>query len=274
MEINNLKQTQPLIESAQLSFNEKERTIEHYISTETINRYGYRLKNDGLNDTDYRKNPIVLYNHTLSGFCDNPPPKELIIGKNLSFSTDSTGILAVTKFADTPLGEDIMQMNKEGLMKAWSVGWNSNDGFVEVDKIPTMLKWELLEYSSVIIPANPDAVNKMLSFTHTNSLKRVLNLDLAILSYKQEFDNELSELKEKIKLLTTPDTSGSDKKIIDTKNELKSLLNDNRKKTNELFYDVISRMNNLESNLHNNILSRMPNIIEGAVRKYLGKVDD
>lgn len=270
---NNFKNTNPLIESEQLSFNEKSRTITHYISSETVNRYGYRLKNDGLDENNYRKNPIVLYNHTLTGFCDNPPPKELIIGKNNSLSIDSKGILAETYFADTPLGSDIMEMNKNGLMKSWSVGWDSNEDFQNLDGIPTMLKWDLLEYSSVIIPANPDAVNQMLSFTKTNSLRKILSLDFAILNYKNEFDNELSTLKSEIQKLVTPDNAHSEKSISDLRNELKSLVKNNEKNTTELFMKVAGKLSNIETNLHKSVLSKMENIIEGTIRKYLGKVD-
>ena len=61
----------------------------------------------------------------------------------------------------TPFANDVMIFNKEGFMNTWSVGWmpltmpeskNGADYFNE---------WELLEYSAVIIPANPDAVNLM-----------------------------------------------------------------------------------------------------------------
>lgn len=272
MNNNNLRDTKPLIESEQLAFNEEKRTITHYITTETVNRYGYVLKNDGMDATNYRKNAIVLYNHSMSGFFDNPFPQELIIGGNLTLMNDGIGQVAETQFANTPRGNELKEFYKQKLMNGWSVGWNSNNGFIDVDNVPTMANWELLEYSAVIIPANPDAVNKMLSFAQTPSMKRTLSMDLVMLNYKQEFDNEFSTLKESLKNLSDAELSKKD--LSDFKNEVKSLIGSTKKPMIDLLYSVTNRLNNLESNLHGQILSKMPNIIDSVVRKYIGKVDD
>lgn len=265
-----LTKTKPVIELNQLAYNEKERSIEHYISTEAKNRYGYALRNKGMKSDNYRKNPIVLYQHNTGGFFETPKPSETIIGSNISFSEDSKGIIAKTKFADTELGNDILKMNVDGLLNSWSVGWESEDDFQNVDGIPTMLDWELLEYSSVIIPGNPEAVNKMLSYATNQTLQRTLSVDLLISELKFEFENKISELN---KSMLENQAEVSKKDLSDFKNEFKSLIGKQRQNSNELFFSIISRLNNLESNLYNSLLNKMPNIIESVVRKYTGKID-
>lgn len=269
----NTKETRPLISNRFLKYNAKERSIEHYISTETVNRYGYILKNDGMKTDNYSKNPIVLYNHTLGGFFNSPNPKELIIGKNLNFHVDKVGIAAVTQFADTELGNDILNMNVEGLMSSWSVGWDSEREFDIIDGVSVMPEWELLEYSSVIIPANPDAVNKMLSITRTESLKQVLSYNFTILAYKEEMDNELKSLKLNIDtLLSEMNSLKQGKQLTDVKNEMKSVIQNNKKDTTELFFKVVGKLQNLESNLYDSLSNKMQHIVEAAIKKHFGKV--
>lgn len=276
---DNSQNTSPVIESENLNFNEKDRTLEHYVSTEDVNRYGYRLKNSGINETNFRKNPVVLYQHSLGGFCESvPTPEKLIVANNQLFRQDGKGVIAKTKFLPTALGDEIMEFNKNGWMKAWSVSWgflNPDDNFINEDNIPTVLEWDIREYSAVIIPGNPGAVNNMLSMTKTSSLKKLLMWDSVILGYKEQFDNELISLKEMIQKLSAPENTKDldNKKLTDLKNELKSVINDHKKQTTELFMGVAAKLGNLETNLHKTLLSKIGNVVESTIRKYLGKVD-
>lgn len=251
-----------------LSIDETNRIIEHYISTEAVNRYGYILKNDGMNTKNYELNPIVLYQHS-SGrgfFSEIIKPSELIIGKNISLSKDSKGIIAKTQFDNSELADDIFNMNVSGLMHAWSVSWMSSEKFIEVENIPTMFLWELIEYSSVVIPANPEAVNKMLSLSNSQAMKKSLSLELMVIDLKENLKSEIKEIAGNKNDLTKKD-------LIDFKNEIKSLVNNNKKQFNDNLMNLTLKTINLESNLHNKILSKMENIIETSIKKLLGKLD-
>lgn len=255
-----------------LSIDEKQRTIEHYISTETVNRHGYVLKNSGMQKDNYTKNPIVLYQHSTGGFFESPKPSEVIIGKNLELRNDGKGIVALTQFDNSELAEDIFQMNVSGYMNAWSVGWESltDETFVPVNGVDTVFVWDLLEYSAVIIPANPDAVNKMLSMTKSDVLKKQLTIDYVIQESKHELELKISELEKQVSNINNELTK---KDLADFKNEIKSLINNHKKQSNENLMKLSLKMLNLESNLHNYILSRMQNIIETSIKKILGKLD-
>jgi hypothetical protein len=69
-------------------------------------------------------------------------------------------------------------------------------------------KWYLYEYSSVIIPANPDAINLMLKDARSDGMKNILSREQEIMGLRNaiakysgelnEIRNELNELKAKM----------------------------------------------------------------------------
>src|SRR5690606_38616372 len=74
---------------------------------------------------------------------------------------DTEGVLAKTIFANTPLGNDVMAFNRDGLLTSWSVGWlpKGDKEYNEETGVWTFKEWYCFEYSSVIFPANNEAVN-------------------------------------------------------------------------------------------------------------------
>lgn len=163
------------------SFNDEEMIIEHYISTTTPDRYGDVINPMGMDTKNFRKNPVVLFCHD---------SRSMVIGKNISLIPDEFGIRAKTQFANTNAGREIYRLNREGFLNAWSIGFipmskpsiRVQNG-IEVNYID---KWELLEYSSVPIPANPDSVNLI--------LKNLINENITNINYT----NHLNERKEKM----------------------------------------------------------------------------
>lgn len=270
---------QPILKndkSLKLNFNSETRTLTHYISTEDINCYGYRLLNSGIRKTRYDKNPIVLWQHELEGgLCSSAPkPKDLIIGSCLGTDIDNKGILAHTQFADTELGNDIMELNASGLLNAWSVRWefetDEETDMLMIQDIPTVKAWEMLEYSSVVLPGNPSAVNElnqMLAHTKSDRIKRFLAFDLA----KAEVYTQINALHEKLeKLGEKPDNS---KEITDFKNEIKTELKRFQKHTTEKLMEFALSMQNLKGNLHSELLTSIPDFVNRGIRKAQGKLD-
>ncbi len=144
-------------ESSAKRFDDSLMTIEHYITTATPDRYGEVINPAGMDDSNFRKNPVVLFCHD---------SRNLVIGKNVTLTPDEFGIKAVTRFADTETGKELYRLNKEGFLNAWSIGFipksRPERRTVEGAEVSYIDKWELIEYSSVPVPANPDSVNLIL----------------------------------------------------------------------------------------------------------------
>lgn len=144
-----------------------ERTVVATISTVDIDRDGEVMLPTGANLAEYRRNPVVLYQHQ-SG--------SLPIGKAVDLSISDRGVAAKIKFASKPDGfpensewvpDTLWSLVKEGVLRAFSVGFIINESRVpsskdiEVfgDSVRRVIsKWSVLEVSLVAVPANPGAV--------------------------------------------------------------------------------------------------------------------
>jgi hypothetical protein len=145
-----------------------ERSIVAKISTGELDRYRTVIKSAGVDFANYRKNPVVLFEHGKS-----PVRGTLPIGRNLWVKPDGVGngrILAKTIFAKDEFSDLLFSFYKDGTMRGWSisilpedVGPPSRD---EVRSRPEMKDCELvyrssemLEYSAVGIPGAADCLS-------------------------------------------------------------------------------------------------------------------
>lgn len=143
--------------------NDAEKAITHYISTPQIDSYNDVMKQNGMDDSKFK---YVLWQHSLgqSIFSDvTPKPSDLIIGESKWRKPDEIGVLAKTNFLPTPLGQDVYNFNKSGILKYWSIGWREKEEPViekqDNKRIQIYNKWFLYEYSSVLFAANEGASN-------------------------------------------------------------------------------------------------------------------
>lgn len=147
--------------------NLEERSAIHFITTEDEDRMGDIVRADGMDASAFDKNPVVLFGHDYGS---------LPIGKSLwrkpATRNGVKGIIAKTQFAPTPAGEQAFVLWKEGFLNATSIGF-----LPKADKMTLREKggydiggWDLLEYSIVPVPANPQAlrlaVEKGLDISH------------------------------------------------------------------------------------------------------------
>jgi len=131
--------------------HEDDRTIDFIISTAAKDRDGDTIDPKGWILTNFLKNPVVLFGH------DN---RSLPVGKAENIRLEGGALKASVKFADAemnPLAESVFQMVKGGFLNATSVGFSPveferNDGGIK------FIKQELLEFSIVPIPSNPEAL--------------------------------------------------------------------------------------------------------------------
>lgn len=113
---------------------------------DVINQAGWMLDN-------YLKNPVVLWGHQYG----QPP-----IGTCTALNIKSGDLVAEAEFFDAetyPWADTIYRIVKAGGLRATSVGfrpkkynWNADRGGVDIDEA------ELLEFSVVSVPANPEAL--------------------------------------------------------------------------------------------------------------------
>lgn len=187
--------------------NIEEKSIVHIISTETSDRYGDIVRVDGMDATNFSKNPVVLYGHASRAF---PVGKNLWL-KKIVLPNGTNGILAKTKFANIPEGETVFKLWQDGFLNAASIGFSPieyekilQDGeFVGYD----FKKWELLEYSIVPIPANPDALRLELEQFEDNLVVKSLRESLVQYEENSTVKTQIEELTQRVnnleQLITT-----------------------------------------------------------------------
>lgn len=135
------------------------REIVHLISARTVDRDGDLVEPRGGRLSNFRKNPVVLFSH------DPTRP----IGRNVAISASEEEVVATTRFAGLDQANEdaemVYRLYRDGFMRAFSIGFMPIT--VSFDKpLPNMTgvwfkEWELMEYSAVAVPSNPDALVRM-----------------------------------------------------------------------------------------------------------------
>ena len=146
--------------SSDIKIDDDERTITAVISTGSIDRDKEVVKATGGNFDSYLKNPVVLWAHDY---------KEMPIAKTVWLKQGTKKITAKARFAETEMAEEVYQLYKGGFLKAFSIGFIPKKRHSptpdDIKKNPDLVdawniidEWELLEFSAVPIPANPEAL--------------------------------------------------------------------------------------------------------------------
>ena len=139
-----------------------ERAVVSYITTATIDRDNEVLRPDGMKSERYEKSgKPVFWGHQYSDPND-------VVGQCQWLKPDQTGkgIIAKTVFRNNQFADDVYHLYADDLtgqgpiLRGFSVGfipleWDS--GKKAGDPSRTYTEWELLEFSCVSIPCNPDA---------------------------------------------------------------------------------------------------------------------
>lgn len=144
-------------------------TFEMIINTATVDRSGEVVLPEGAMIENYLKNPVVLAFHDYYNFP---------VGKTTSLELTPAGWLAKGVFAPTGAGQTARKLFENGFLKTASVGFIPLERSTQKNVIT---KWELLEWSFVPVPCNPDALS--------------LSQKEYIGSLAKEFAPEIQELK-------------------------------------------------------------------------------
>lgn len=139
-----------------------ERTVRFTISKEVTDRDGDILRAEGVDFTNYMKNPVFLPFHNTRDFP---------LGKVTNFWVEGKSVKADVYFPTlAELSSDLSNVSekarlidfcfhcyKTGMLNAVSVGFIPLE-WVETKDGYDITKWELLEFSAVAVPANQDAI--------------------------------------------------------------------------------------------------------------------
>jgi HK97 family phage prohead protease len=148
--------------AAEITEIEGSRDVLATITTDAVDRDGEVILPRGVDLGNYRKNPVVLWSHNP----DVPP-----VGKALWIkpTPNGRGLVARVQFATTDEARDVCDLYKEGFLSGFSVGFRPLESGpptdVEIKARPELAgvkrvhrKAELLEFSAVAIPCNPEAL--------------------------------------------------------------------------------------------------------------------
>lgn len=138
------------------AINEDKRLVDFVISTDSVDRYGDTVSVKGWSLKAFKRNPVVLFAHDSW----SPP-----IAKASRVRVEDGKLKARAEFMGkdlNPFADSIFQMYVQGFMKATSVGfmpikynWSEDEkrsGGIDFEE------QELLEFSAVPVPANPEAL--------------------------------------------------------------------------------------------------------------------
>lgn len=122
--------------------------LEAIITTSSIDRYNESIATDGIDTTAYMNNPVVLYGHDYSG---------LPIGKTLKLTQMKNKIKAQFELAvnEFPFAATVYALVQSGYLNAVSIGGRVREWS---EDYKTILQLEMVEFSIVAVPANPEAL--------------------------------------------------------------------------------------------------------------------
>jgi HK97 family phage prohead protease len=133
------------------------RTVKFLISTASVDRDGDTMDPKGWDLAAYKKNPTVLWSHDYSS---------LPVAKAISIEQTDQGLAAVAEFPAKGIhafADTVYELLKGGFLGAASVGFRpvEHTKATDRDRGINYSKQELLEWSIVPIPANPEALVQM-----------------------------------------------------------------------------------------------------------------
>lgn len=292
-----MKTIKKILGSIIKSVDEKEGTLTALVSTASVDRMDEVLEPAGADLKNYRKNPIVLWAHDYS-----MPP----IGKAVWVKKTKEGILSKVKFATTEFAKEIFELYKEGFMNAFSVGFIPKDsvkGDTEKgEPWRTYTKWEMLEYSAVPVPANPEALSLAIQkgILKSEDVKHALekgiqknvehNEDINTENEEEVFDTVEKALESENNAQVVIDKKEVNGKTeatylsVDAINEfiaendlLKEQIKALEKNIESLKYEkyvlITERLKANPGTTVDDVVGKASDIINGVVRKALGKVD-
>ena len=190
-----------------------ERSVLFTISKEVVDRDGDILRASGVDFSNYMKNPVFLSFHN---------SREFPLGKVTRFWVEGNEVKAIVYFPTleelstdpnnasekAKLVDFTYHCYKTGMLNAVSVGFIPLE-WIETENGYDILKWELLEFSAVAVPANQDAIAQAVKsfgndfaksfITEEKSGRKISAQTRAILDKIKACGDELEKCQETLK---------------------------------------------------------------------------
>lgn len=140
----------------------EERTVRFTISKEVVDRDGDIIRADGIDLTNFNKNPVFLLCHDSHDLPVGKVKKVWVEGKSVKADVyfpkleelASDPALASEK---AKLSDFVFHCYKTGMLNAVSIRFLPLE-YEETKTGYDVIKWELLEFSAVPVPANQDSI--------------------------------------------------------------------------------------------------------------------
>lgn len=130
--------------------DDADKPLRFIVATEGKKADGLDLRMDGLNLERFRANPVVMYGHDYWGRDSLP------IGRAENIAVDGPNLMADTVFdPDDEFARRVEGKYRGGFLNAVSVGFDVRGIDPETGVVN---EWEMIEYSAVPVPLDPDAV--------------------------------------------------------------------------------------------------------------------
>ena len=190
-----------------------ERSVLFTLSKEVVDRDGDILRASGVDFSNYMKNPVFLSFHN---------SREFPLGKVTKFWVEGNEVKAIVYFPTieelstdpnnasekAKLVDFTYHCYKTGMLNAVSVGFIPIE-WIESENGYDILKWELLEFSAVAVPANQDAIAQAVKsfgndfaksfITEEKSGRKISAQTRAILDKIKACGDELEKCQETLK---------------------------------------------------------------------------
>ena len=213
------------------------------ISNDSLNCYGTRILTDGMDISQFERNPVLLYMHQRGTVVGQV--KNIVKGKN-----EVTGVLVFDEA--TELSKQLNKQYEEGSMRMVSVGvsvleWSeAPEHLVQGQTSPTVSKSKLLEVSCVDVGANDDAL-RLFCDGEILTLAQGAKNSLPILT-KQ---NNKMEIKQLALMLGLPETATAEQ----VKAKIGQLL------------EMAKEFETLKKEKEQLVLSAITSAVDGAVKE-------
>jgi len=145
-------------------FKREKGVISGIASTETPDRDGESIKQDGWDLKNFLNNPVIMASHKYSEFPIGRATGLAIVDSKLKFR------MVLSKATQT--ARDASALIKEGILNSFSVGFIPRTRDEKDSKI--ISKAELLEISLVSVPANPEAIITAKKFKNNELAKDLI----------------------------------------------------------------------------------------------------
>lgn len=155
--------------------DKKAKTLVVKISTDSRDRDNEVILPSGIRKVNFDANPVVLWAHMY-----HAAP----IAKALWTKVDGSRLLSKPQFANYDFAQMVYDLYVDGFMKAWSIGFipaegksrRPNEEDLKARPDWAGVNWiheecELLEYSAVPVPCNPDALALAVQAAVTKGVK-------------------------------------------------------------------------------------------------------